>query len=258
MIQQYIVIGSSRGLGAALVSELLCRETSQVIGVARTPLETIPEAQQWLDSGRYRHIELDIGDPQSAAQLQAACAELTPAPVSIILNAAYIQPDVNADQSLDVEIIRRTNRVGVDGIANILEAFESHLLAYGGTFVGISSVWGATPPLSLPWAAYPASKAYLNMMLRCLRGAWRGKVAVLTVHLATVGKPGAGWLKRLLVPTYQQTAQRIIRFIEQRGISEHLHYPLCQSVIYQMFKFIPDSLLLRMFSVFARRSPEKI
>jgi NAD(P)-dependent dehydrogenase (short-subunit alcohol dehydrogenase family) len=251
-MQHYIIVGSSRGLGAALVNELLSQEASQVMGIARTKLENIPFAQKWLASGRYRHFEVDIGSEQASHALQALCTELPPLPVCVIFNAAYIQPDVNANQSLNYEVVKQINRVSVDGLVHVLEAFESHLLTYGGNMIGISSVWGTTPPVYLPWVAYPTSKAYLNMLFRCLKAAWRNKVRVVTVHLGVIGGAGTSMLSRLAVPTYQMAASKIVSVISASKRRTSCTYPLWQAIVYRMLKCIPDTLLLRLFSIYAQ------
>ena len=252
-MQHYIVVGSSRGLGAALVTELLRQEAAQVIGLARTKLADVPQAQQWQAAGRYRHVAIDLGAPQTLPVLKAVCAEMPPVPVCVIFNAAAIQQDVKANGALDYETVRQINRVNIDGLTQVLEAFEAHLLTYRGAVVGISSVWGVTPPLGLPWIAYPASKAYLNLFCRCLRVAWQKQVPVMTVHLGVIGGGGASTLATLAVPTYQMAAQKIVRSIAAGKGRRNLRYPLWQAAVYQCLRLLPDALLARLFAAYGKR-----
>jgi short-subunit dehydrogenase len=87
-IKEWIIVGSSMGLGAALVDEFLKQTSYKIIGIARTKFEGIKNYKQWIASGRYRHIEMDVASPQCREVLKDISITLSPDPVCIIFNAA--------------------------------------------------------------------------------------------------------------------------------------------------------------------------
>ncbi|MCK9614366.1 MAG: SDR family NAD(P)-dependent oxidoreductase [Candidatus Omnitrophica bacterium] len=251
----YIVIGSSRGLGSALVEELLRQEHCQVIGVARTTLKDIKGHEKWIASGRYRHVEADISSSRCHQILSSVARNLSPSPICIIFNSAHIEKDINPDnKSINYVAFERVNRVGIDGLGNILFIFQEHLLRYGGVFVGISSFWGTIPPLFLPWVAYPASKAYLNIALRCLRVWWRGRIKVLIVNIGNIGKDTS--LPKWIVPTYSMAARKIIYSLSIKKIPRVINYPFWHAVVYlYILRFIPEIFYLWIFKLYFRFQP---
>lgn len=252
-IRHYIVIGSSRGLGAAIVDELLKTGSSQVIGIARTRLEDIKNHGDWLSSKRYTHVQLDIGSSEAHESLKLICSQLNNVPVCIIFNAACMDKDVNADCSINYNIFRATNRVGIDGLGNVLNAFEDHLITYGGILVGISSFSALSPSVVEPKVAYSASKAYLDMTLRCFRFLWKEKVSVVTVHLGHVGSPKITPFTKWMVPTYSNTARKIVRSISGERIPSEINYPFLYCIAYKyFFTLMPDIIYFRVVRFFMK------
>jgi len=252
-IKYYIVIGSSRGLGAAMVEELLKNEFYQVIGVARTKLEDVKTHKEWIATKRYRHVVLDIASSECSEILKGLCAYFSDVPICVIFNAACIKQDVTPDHFVDIKASKENNCVGINGLGYILKAFEGHFFKNGGLLVGISSVWGMTPPLSLPWMAYPATKAYLDMTMRCLRIFWKKKVDVVTIHLGHLDNSGASRLPRWLSPTYPMTAKKIIRAISGKQAPRDMYCPSIYRIFYNyLFRIVPDSLFIWLFTVLYR------
>jgi NAD(P)-dependent dehydrogenase (short-subunit alcohol dehydrogenase family) len=248
-----IVIGASRGLGAAIVEEFLKKESYQVIGVARTGIEKIKEKDRSVASGRYRHLELDITSPECTETLSSICSDLPQEPLCIIFNAALVEPDVNKDHSINYAILKEINRVGIDGLVNVLNAFEAHLLTYGGVLVGISSFSALLPPLYEPRVGYPASKAYLDMALRCLRAEWGKKVKVVNVHLGHLGEPRDFLFSRWLVTSYQRAAKKIVESISDEKLPNEINHPFLYSLVYRFIhSFVPDFIYFRLFQPLAK------
>ena len=244
-----IIIGSSRGLGAAMVEEFLKDESCFIIGVARTSLEKIHDHEKWIASERYRHVELDITAPNCIESLKLICSEIPREPICIIFNAAIVKADFEEDSSINFGTFDEINRVGIDGLGNVLNAFEEQLLDYGGILVGISSFSALAPPVFEPRVAYPASKAYLDMTLRSLRPAWKKKVKIVTVHLGHIGGSGSTFFSSLMVPpTYSRAARKIVRKVMSRRTPTEINYPLLYCIVYRyLFKFIPDVIYLLLF-----------
>ena len=230
-----VIIGSSRRLGAALVDEFLNEGYYQIIGVARTEPANIPDHNKWIASGRYSYFTVDIASSKGRESLMSIGSDLQEEPVCIILNAAHIKSDINKDKSLNYTVFEKTNRTNINGIGNVLEAFERHLLRYGGTIVVISSFWSISPPLFLPWASYPASKAYMDVFFKCLRIAWRKKVKVCIIHLGNIGGSGTNLISKWMTPTFQRAARKIVRSISRRRIPKSVGFPLWQALFCKLF-----------------------
>ena len=152
--------------------------------------------------------------------------------------------------------------MNINGFGCIIKAFENHLLQNGGVLVGISSVWSMTPPLSLPWVSYPATKVYLDMAMRCLRIFWKDKVKVMTVHIGHVDNFGTSNLPRWLTPTYTIAAKKISKALSKNRIPRDVYCPLLYRIFYNyFFRFVPDSILSRIsifFYQFAKKMERRI
>lgn len=244
-INNFIIIGSSRGLGSALVEELLKNESYQVFGIARTRFEKIKNCEKWRNSKRYHHIETDITSASCSETLKAVCLEFSEEPIQIVFNAAVVESDVNNNSTINFDVFSKVNSVGIDGFRNILKAFDDHLLSYGGILVGISSFSAFIPPVFDPRIAYPSSKAYLDMSLRCLRSMWDSKhIRVVTVHLGHIGEKQTGFFSR----SYTKTAEKLVKSLSGKKIPSEINYPRLYTLVYKyILKSVPDSLYLKLF-----------
>ncbi|MEK6715212.1 MAG: SDR family NAD(P)-dependent oxidoreductase [Candidatus Omnitrophota bacterium] len=241
-----VIIGCSRGLGAALVDELINDGCPMVIGVARTKLEDIEQGKEWLASNRYKHVIADIGAESSVNILTKISLELPMEPLLIIFNAACLTSDVTADKRINYDVFKKVNRVGVDGLGYVLQSFEEHLCFYGGIFVGISSTNAIKPPVFEYRLAYGASKAYLDMALRNLSFLWPPKIKVINFHLGHIGGGhDLGYLPVFLKATYNSAAKKIIREVSRQRVPSEVTYPVIYRIAYQyILKIIPDSVYI--------------
>ena len=251
-----MVIGCSRGLGAAIVDELLRRE-GIVIGIARSRSEQIEKFPTWSSSGRYRHVELDIGNSDSVAILKKVAVQFARAPFVIIFNAACLLDEVKVDGTINHAVVEEVNRTGVYGFGNVLQAFENAFIQNGGALVAISSINAFVPPLLERRIAYPASKAYLHMAMRSLRFIWPKNVRLMTIHLGHVGEICKGRIFGLIKqPSYTDAAEMIVRCIWKRQSPIDITYPLIYRITYRgLLKIVPDiyyRTLLRTFLRFTR------
>lgn len=252
-INNFVIIGSSRGLGAALANELLKNPNNKVFGTARSSIENSKVKR----NDNYVHIQLDIINVASIKPLSEICLELSDQPVCVIFNAVSMVPDVNSDLSINFDSLREINNIGIIGLSNVLNAFETYLVAKGGIFVGISSFSAFAPTIYIPRIAYPASKAYLNMALRSLRFIWKDKVAVTTVNLGHMKEPDDKTFGKS-VPCYSDVAQVIVNNLTNKRIKVEINYPLIYSIVYKkIINFIPDSLYFSIFKVFLKLSKVK-
>lgn len=249
---QVIIVGSSRGLGAAMTEKIL-EKGLIVTGIARTPFNEMENFQKFLDSGRYNHIELDITSEKCIDFISSKLAEIKDQKTCVIFNSACLESDIDDNLKIKLDTAREINSVGINGLLNIIKSVESHLLQNGGVFVGISSFSAFTPPVFNLKIAYPASKAYMNMVLRCLRLNWKNRVKVVTVNLGHIGKNENLDTIKSVIPDYQTVASKIINNVFSNKIKEEVNYPWIYCLAYKyIFRFIPDNLYYYLFKTFLK------
>jgi len=242
-----IVVGNSRGLGAALTEQLLEGAVPWVGGIARTAVEDIKGFARWSESGRYHHCTGDIALPSCVEALAAFVPTMPPGPLTVIFNASCIDADVVADHSIDFPTFSQVNRVGIDGFGHMLQAVERQLLERRGTLVAISSINALMPPVVEPRLAYAPTKAYLHMAMRCLATLWEPRVRLVTVHLGRIeDSPGKNVLG-LSKPSYREAARFIVRNIRREARSQELFFPWPYRLAYPLlWRFLPDAVYVRL------------
>jgi NAD(P)-dependent dehydrogenase (short-subunit alcohol dehydrogenase family) len=160
------VTGGNRGLGKALVDEVLSRGASKVYATARNP-ETITNPD-------VVPLALEVTDPESVA---AAARQATD--VTILINNAAVSIGAQFLDS-DLDDVRREFEINFWGPLSVTRAVAPHIVANGGGhLLNIHSV--------LSWIAllgsYSASKAALWSMTNSLRLELQPKgVAVTGLH----------------------------------------------------------------------------
>nr|MBI1230657.1 SDR family NAD(P)-dependent oxidoreductase [Cytophagales bacterium] len=153
--QLYILTGSSKGLGRALVKELLDADNTYVIGISREAVD---------EGDRYTHISLDLVDiDQIVARIDEIFPEGDFKSVTLINNAGWIG-EIAPLGLLDPQGILNIHLINVVAPAVLMNAFASK---YRGStaqkaVVNISS--GAASKAVDGWSGYCASKAALNQL----------------------------------------------------------------------------------------------
>jgi len=162
-----VVTGGQRGLGKAIVAELLDRGATHVYATARTP--------QPAEDPRVTSLALDVVDANSVAALAKAAPDAT----IVINNAGTLGAPTLLDSS--VEDVRSVFDTNYFGALRVAQAFAPILARNGGgALVDIHSV--------LSWVAgsgpYGDSKAALWSATNTLRIELRDqKTQVVGVHL---------------------------------------------------------------------------
>jgi NAD(P)-dependent dehydrogenase (short-subunit alcohol dehydrogenase family) len=233
----YIIVGASRGLGASLVGKCL-EEGLEVIGIGRTHEATIDSIACWRYTGRFKYVQADIAEPSSVDVIKAIIGMCKGNPICVIFNAAVIEPDVDNDGNLKFDVFKNINRTGIDGFTHVLEAFGNHLTSQEGMLVGISSISAWVPPIGGNKIAYPASKAYLDMVLRSLRLLWDKRVHIMTVHLGHIGG-GGSWF----VPNYDAVAQKILDSTRCSQPPESICMSTFYCFAYRFLRILPDRII---------------
>ncbi len=233
----YIIVGASRGLGASLVSRCL-KEGLEVIGIGRTDENSVVSISDWRKTGRFKYVRTDITEPSSINIMKSIIGAYRESPACVIFNAAVIESDVDDNGNLMFDIFKRVNRTGIDGFMHVLEAFGNYLTSQKGMLVGISSISAWVPPIGGNKIAYPASKAYLDMVLRSLRLLWDKRVHIMTVHLGHIGG-GGSWL----VPNYDAVAQKILDSTRCSQPPESICMSTFYCFAYRFLRILPDRII---------------
>ncbi|WP_458316552.1 SDR family oxidoreductase [Mycolicibacterium brisbanense] len=147
-----VVTGGQRGLGKAIVAELVARGAAKVYATSRTPI----------DSGDPRVVGLaaDITDAESVARLAQTAADAT----IVVNNAGLLGGESLVDSDFDE--IRSVFETNLFGSLRVTRAFTPILKANGGgTFVNVASVLSWLPG----YGAYGSSKAALWSATNSLR-----------------------------------------------------------------------------------------
>jgi len=150
-----LVTGANRGVGLAIVEELLERGAARVYAGVRDPAEPAPPGSE--------RVQLDITDRTQVAAAAAECGDVT----LLVNNAGYF-----ANQRLvltdDDEAARREMEVNYFGTLAMTRAFAPILGRNGGgTIVNVLSVAAVVPAAFM--GGYSTSKAashYLSVITR--------------------------------------------------------------------------------------------
>lgn len=165
------VSGANRGIGAAIVRELLNTPVSKVYAAARDP-KSVPN----FGDARVVPLQLDITNQESVNRAAAAAGD-----TDVLVNNAgrgVLGDWLSVSQS-DVEADMNTNYYGT---LSVIRAFLPHLRERGSaTIVNVISIVGlaAAPALS----GYSASKAALQSLTQGLRASLASSgIAVLGIY----------------------------------------------------------------------------
>ena len=178
----FVVTGASRGLGAAMVAQLL-RDGHHVIAAARGTAPDVPAGPGRLDWAR-----VDLGDLAAADAWVSAALREAPAPDAavLILNAGIVEPVVPV-AALSPEAVEAHLRINLASPMIVAAAFlrESAAWSVPRRILAISS--GAARRGIPHWAAYCSSKAGLDGFVRAVNADHadaEGAASVRAVSLA--------------------------------------------------------------------------
>lgn len=144
-----VVTGGRRGLGKAIVDELLARGAAKVYATSRSPEPSTDP--------RVVVIQAEVTDGDSVARLAALAVDAT-----IVVNNAGVTGGKSLLHS-DLDDIRSVLETNLFGALRVTRAFAPQLA--GGTLVNIASVLSWLPG----WGAYGVSKAALWSVTNSLR-----------------------------------------------------------------------------------------
>ena len=216
MSRRALVVGSSDGIGLALVRDLLDRGWS-VRGLSRSASPLAGPA--------YEHVTVDVREPRFPGQVAEA---LDGEPTSLVVYCAGIGEPFDAVQ-LDVDVA--TFEVNLMGLVRTVERALPVLLEQGaGTIVGLSSMADVIRSGEAP--AYGAAKAGMSHYLEALRTAVQGRgVHVVNTRLGFVDTKMAKSPIKPWMLTPEQAAARILRGALSAAPPRRLNIPRRMAVL---------------------------
>ena len=247
-----LITGVSKGLGRYLATELL-RLGHDVWGISRKQREH----SEIKDLFQYPNFIYSACDLTRESQIIHFSEEITGRnfPVDIlILNAALMENDYG-NGAWDFQKFREIMEVNFMGTANLTSKLLPFFQQKGkGLIIGISSV-SSIKALLMDKIAYAPSKAALNMMFESLRlqlGYSYPGIRFITIN------PGPLEQKdQLFSSSYSKIGKKIISIIEKGKYKEIYAYPLISSIIYKVFRLIPDRFIARYIIQPRRKYKEK-
>ncbi|GJM60008.1 SDR family NAD(P)-dependent oxidoreductase [Persicobacter diffluens] len=151
----YIITGSSRGIGRALVEQLIKEENNFVIGISRSYRES---------SDRYHHIEFDLGDIADLKQQVFHFFEKIQAPQKVVLiNNAGTLGEIGHVGGLSSDGLEKVMNLNVTAPTILMNEFVKQYAGISADkiILNISSGAGKYPVDG--WSAYCASKSALDL-----------------------------------------------------------------------------------------------
>ena len=206
-----LVTGANRGLGRALVEELLRRGAKRVYAGTRQPTVVADE--------RVTTVTLDVTDP---AQIQAAVDGVESLDI-LINNAGVSVPDDLSDRSA----FERHLAVNLYGTLDVTQAFLPLLTRSHGAVVNIVSLGAVAAVPVLP--AYSVSKAASLSLTQSLRALLAGRG--VSVYAVMPGPIDTDMVRDLEIPkTPPEDVARATLDGVERGEEEIFPDPMSQSL----------------------------
>jgi NAD(P)-dependent dehydrogenase (short-subunit alcohol dehydrogenase family) len=161
-----VITGSGRGLGRAIVDELIARGCPRVVATARsldgaTALRSLAERDE-----RVVLHELDVTSGPSIERF-AASMYADGRPIDVLVNNAGIGFDDHTIMSMPIENLRRQLETHAIGPLQVVRAVTG-LLRRGSVIVNVSSVVSGMHRIGASYAGYAQAKALQNAITRAL------------------------------------------------------------------------------------------
>jgi len=174
-----LVTGANRGIGRALVEELLRRGASKVYAGVR---DVSSAEALFKDDRRLIAVQLDVSKPDQVAKAAAAASDVT-----LLVNNAGFLGGHGALSVSDLALARQEMEVNYFGPLALAQAFKNTPALKGGAVINILSFLAlATIPQA---GTYSASKAAALSLTRVLRAELKSRgsqvLAVLPVQVDT-------------------------------------------------------------------------
>jgi NAD(P)-dependent dehydrogenase (short-subunit alcohol dehydrogenase family) len=169
-----LVTGANRGIGKAIVDELLARGASRVYAGVRNPASAQPLVDRYGD--RVAPLKLDVTDAADIAAAAPAAPD-----VQLLVNNAGFASGMGCSVTGNEAGFRDEMEINVFGPLALAGAFRQSIESARGTIVNLNSVASL---VNFPFAAtYSASKAAAHSITQALRAELGAKdVQVIGVY----------------------------------------------------------------------------
>lgn len=207
-MKRILITGANRGIGLDLTRRYVQREETLIFATCRNP-DNAAELQSLAAQhpGRVHVIPLDVTSAQSIAESAAQVREHTDALEMLINNAGVLpggvenrEPNIARFGALEAEAMLHVFHVNSVAPVLVAQAYADMLRrGENARVINVSSDAGSiSSHLNGCDYTYPASKAALNMMTRCLAGEFRGDgVTVISIHPGFIKTDMGGQRARL-------------------------------------------------------------
>ncbi|KAF8885511.1 hypothetical protein BD779DRAFT_1533544 [Infundibulicybe gibba] len=234
----YFITGSSRGIGFAIVEELLKDKNNFVIASARSPQTAtgLQDLAKKFPKEQLAIVQFDITDYESIKRGAAEATALCPNGLDYLINNAGVNYQAEATfENMDVELFAkemRNNTVVPVQIGNaflpLIRKSQAKKLVFVSSELGSLELGGHLPGLA---NAYSVSKAALNMLARKW-GASLKKEGITTIVLhpgwvhTDIGDTINEWVKEFAPHmldgklTAQQSAQGTLNAIHAAKLED--------------------------------------
>jgi NAD(P)-dependent dehydrogenase (short-subunit alcohol dehydrogenase family) len=163
-----VITGANRerGIGLALVRELVAREAPRVVGTYRDPARSEPLLAIAGTDARVLALRLDVTDAASVEVFGRACAEALPR-VDLLVNNAGIGVTRAPATTAPVAELERAVQTHAIGMVRVTQALLP-LLAPGAVVLNVSSSLGSLRHMGRGSTWYGPAKALQNALTRQL------------------------------------------------------------------------------------------
>lgn len=228
--QNALIVGANRGIGLALVQNLLADEAVvQVLATCRSGSDRKDLLQLQLDyPGKLQLFSLDFTDQQSLASFGAnltalSCGIDLAIHAAGLLHEAGLEPEKSLEQCQSQHLLRlfEVNSVGPLMVAQTLLATQERNKPF--VFAALSAMVGSIGDNQLGgWYGYRASKAALNQFIKTLSIECRmrySRAAIVAIHPGTTDTGLSRPFQRNIRPgklyTPEESAARILKVLSQ-------------------------------------------
>jgi NAD(P)-dependent dehydrogenase (short-subunit alcohol dehydrogenase family) len=217
-----LIIGASRGLGFALAEEYCSRDWQVIATVRRTSEQLDALAARFPGS-----LAIEAVDINDAEQLHALRGRLNDRRLEVLfVNAGICVARENTPADVDVSDFTNLMITNALSPIRVVEVFESLVPSRGAVAV-MSSELGSITQNGGFWEIYSASKAALNMLMKCFAGRHPGDPRALLLIApgwvrTEMGGAGASLSIEESIPGVVDAVGRNLgraglRFIDNRG-----------------------------------------
>jgi NAD(P)-dependent dehydrogenase (short-subunit alcohol dehydrogenase family) len=227
-VRRILITGSNRGIGLALVEAYMQQTDTLIFATCRQPesateLNTLAATQP----ERVKVLPMDVTSPQSIATSRLQVEKQVDSLDMLINNAAILpggidnrEPNISTFGELNAEAMLEVFRV--NSISPIMVTQEyANLLRQGpqARVINMSSNAGSIARRDEGCDySYPASKAALNMLTRCLAGDLRADgVIVIALHPGWIQTDMGGVRARL---TMEQAIPGMVNVIDNLAMED--------------------------------------